>query len=123
MATDEQTEMSGEHVLQFVPFVSTLEAGFWHELTQRKLNEYHLSEERRKVHGYYTSSKTILVTSLIHCYIIPTFGACVACVCVCVCVCVLLAQRRRTWSADKPDTCIQRFQPVGDHSHCRTLLP
>ncbi|KAL5474974.1 hypothetical protein EMCRGX_G027015 [Ephydatia muelleri] len=69
MATDEQTEVSGEHVLQFVPFVSTLEAGFWHELTQRKLNEYHLSEERRKVHGYYTSSDAPgLPTNLILAY-------------------------------------------------------
>lgn len=95
MATDDQTEVSGEHVLQFVPFVSMLEAGFWHELTQRKLNEYHLSEERRLLHGYYTCSKTLSLHLLS-----------------CVIACVLLAQRRHSWSADKPGASIQRIQPV-----------
>ena len=43
-------------LLQFVPFVSRLEAGFWHELGRRKLEKYKLSEEPRDIHGYYTYS-------------------------------------------------------------------
>uniref|UniRef100_A0A286XTA3 Autophagy related 7 n=2 Tax=Cavia porcellus TaxID=10141 RepID=A0A286XTA3_CAVPO len=30
--------------LQFAPFSSALDVGFWHELTQKKLNEYRLDE-------------------------------------------------------------------------------
>lgn len=42
-------------LLQFVPFVSRLGAGFWHELGHKKLEEYKLSEEHQKIHGYYTN--------------------------------------------------------------------
>ena len=46
-----------KHVVQFVPFVSRLGAGFWHELSRRKLEKYHLSEEARDVSGHYANSK------------------------------------------------------------------
>ncbi|OCT58714.1 hypothetical protein XELAEV_18001856mg [Xenopus laevis] len=39
--------------LQFVPFTSALDAGFWHELTQKKLNEYRLDETPKEIKGYY----------------------------------------------------------------------
>uniref|UniRef100_A0A8C8VP13 Ubiquitin-like modifier-activating enzyme ATG7 n=1 Tax=Pelusios castaneus TaxID=367368 RepID=A0A8C8VP13_9SAUR len=39
--------------LQFVPFTSALDAGFWHELTQKKLNEYRLDETPKAIKGYY----------------------------------------------------------------------
>ncbi|XP_061474065.1 ubiquitin-like modifier-activating enzyme ATG7 isoform X1 [Rhineura floridana] len=39
--------------LQFVPFSSALDAGFWHELTQKKLNEYKLDETLKAIRGYY----------------------------------------------------------------------
>ncbi|TRY85120.1 hypothetical protein DNTS_023055 [Danionella cerebrum] len=39
--------------LQFAPFCSALEAGFWHQLTQKKLNEYRLDESPRTIKGYY----------------------------------------------------------------------
>ncbi|XP_054834470.1 ubiquitin-like modifier-activating enzyme ATG7 isoform X2 [Eublepharis macularius] len=39
--------------LQFVPFSSALDAGFWHELTQKKLNEYKLDESPKMIKGYY----------------------------------------------------------------------
>ncbi|KAM9533570.1 ubiquitin-like modifier-activating enzyme ATG7 isoform 2-T2 [Guaruba guarouba] len=39
--------------LQFVPFSSALDAGFWHELTQKKLNEYRLDETPKVIKGYY----------------------------------------------------------------------
>uniref|UniRef100_A0A667FTZ2 Autophagy related 7 n=1 Tax=Lynx canadensis TaxID=61383 RepID=A0A667FTZ2_LYNCA len=39
--------------LQFAPFSSALDVGFWHELTQRKLNEYRLDEAPKDIKGYY----------------------------------------------------------------------
>ncbi|XP_036593988.1 ubiquitin-like modifier-activating enzyme ATG7 isoform X2 [Trichosurus vulpecula] len=39
--------------LQFAPFSSALDAGFWHELTQKKLNEYRLDEAPKDIKGYY----------------------------------------------------------------------
>lgn len=39
--------------LQFAPFASALDAGFWHELTRRKLNDYRLDESPRNIKAYY----------------------------------------------------------------------
>ncbi|XP_074862311.1 ubiquitin-like modifier-activating enzyme ATG7 [Carettochelys insculpta] len=39
--------------LQFVPFTSALDVGFWHELTQKKLNEYRLDDTPKGIKGYY----------------------------------------------------------------------
>ncbi|XP_077385352.1 ubiquitin-like modifier-activating enzyme ATG7 [Festucalex cinctus] len=39
--------------LQFAPFSSALEAGFWHQLTQRKLDDYRLDESPKWIKGYY----------------------------------------------------------------------
>ncbi|KAK7826366.1 hypothetical protein U0070_021380 [Myodes glareolus] len=39
--------------LQFAPFNSALDVGFWHELTQKKLNEYRLDETPKDIKGYY----------------------------------------------------------------------
>ncbi|KAE8612792.1 hypothetical protein XENTR_v10012990 [Xenopus tropicalis] len=39
--------------LQFVPFTSALDAGFWHQLTQKKLNEYRLDETPKEIKGHY----------------------------------------------------------------------
>ncbi len=44
---------AGESILQFLPFVSRLETGFWHELGQRKLEKYKLSEEQKQIFGSY----------------------------------------------------------------------
>ena len=43
-------------VLQFVPFQSTLDAGFWYELGRRKLEKYQLSEAPVDLQGYYTNN-------------------------------------------------------------------
>lgn len=43
--------------LQFVPFSSALDAGFWHELTQKKLNEYKLDESPKTIKGYYYNGR------------------------------------------------------------------
>ena len=55
-------EQQGGTILQFVPFVSRLETGFWHELGRRKLEKYKLSEEQQDIHGCYYNSEW-LVTS------------------------------------------------------------
>lgn len=44
-------------ILQFVPFVSRLETGFWHELSRRKLEKYKLSEAKQDIRGYYYNSE------------------------------------------------------------------
>ncbi|KAM9800601.1 ubiquitin-like modifier-activating enzyme ATG7 isoform 1-T4 [Syngnathus typhle] len=44
---------SAELKLQFAPFSSALEAGFWHPLTERKLNDYRLDESPKCIKGYY----------------------------------------------------------------------
>lgn len=43
--------------LQFVPFTSALDARFWHELTQKKLNEYRLDESPKVIKGYYYNGR------------------------------------------------------------------
>uniref|UniRef100_A0A668AA50 Ubiquitin-like modifier-activating enzyme ATG7 n=1 Tax=Myripristis murdjan TaxID=586833 RepID=A0A668AA50_9TELE len=45
--------------LQFAPFSSALEAGFWHQLTQKKLNEYRLDESPKCVKGYYYNGESV----------------------------------------------------------------
>ncbi|XP_061639765.1 ubiquitin-like modifier-activating enzyme ATG7 isoform X1 [Phyllopteryx taeniolatus] len=47
------TSTSADLKLQFAPFSSALEAGFWHQLTQRKLNDYRLDESPKCIKGYY----------------------------------------------------------------------
>uniref|UniRef100_F6UJ20 Ubiquitin-like modifier-activating enzyme ATG7 n=1 Tax=Callithrix jacchus TaxID=9483 RepID=F6UJ20_CALJA len=47
------TEDPGLSKLQFAPFSSALDVGFWHELTQKKLNEYRLDEAPKDIKGYY----------------------------------------------------------------------
>uniref|UniRef100_A0A9J8DB79 Ubiquitin-like modifier-activating enzyme ATG7 n=1 Tax=Cyprinus carpio carpio TaxID=630221 RepID=A0A9J8DB79_CYPCA len=39
--------------LQFAPFCSALEAGFWQQLTQKKLNDFRLDESPKNIKGYY----------------------------------------------------------------------
>lgn len=43
--------------LQFAPFNSALDVGFWHELTQKKLNEYRLDEAPKDIKGYYYNGR------------------------------------------------------------------
>lgn len=49
-------------VLQFVPFASRLEAGFWHELSRMKLEHYQLSEAAVALTGHYTNSETVMTS-------------------------------------------------------------
>ncbi|XP_069062758.1 ubiquitin-like modifier-activating enzyme ATG7 [Pleurodeles waltl] len=52
-AMDGTAAESASPKLQFAPFTSALDAGFWHELTQKKLNEYRLDETPKSIKGYY----------------------------------------------------------------------
>lgn len=45
--------------LQFAPFSSALEAGFWHQLTQKKLNDYRLDESPKCIKGYYYNGELL----------------------------------------------------------------
>lgn len=51
--TSEAAGSSAELKLQFAPFSGALEAGFWHQLTQKKLNDYRLDESPKCIKGYY----------------------------------------------------------------------
>jgi len=42
-------------ILQFASFCSTLDTGFWHKLSHKKLNEYKLSEGKIDIWGVYTN--------------------------------------------------------------------
>ncbi|XP_066553921.1 ubiquitin-like modifier-activating enzyme ATG7 [Amia ocellicauda] len=53
-STEKGTIAPGDNPkLQFAPFSSALEAGFWHELTQKKINDYRLDESPKSIKGYY----------------------------------------------------------------------
>ncbi|KAK2163569.1 hypothetical protein LSH36_77g03008 [Paralvinella palmiformis] len=41
--------------LQFVPYNSALDPGFWHQLSQKKLDVYGLDEELKAITGFYTN--------------------------------------------------------------------
>ncbi|XP_041130134.1 ubiquitin-like modifier-activating enzyme ATG7 [Polyodon spathula] len=51
----EKSDARGDDILklQFAPFSSALDAGFWHELTQKKLNDYGLDESPKSIKGHY----------------------------------------------------------------------
>ncbi|KAJ8259857.1 hypothetical protein GJAV_G00174270 [Gymnothorax javanicus] len=53
MASGHSENDSPNQKLQFAPFCSALEAGFWHQLTQKKLNDYRLDESPKSIKGYY----------------------------------------------------------------------
>lgn len=53
MAAESVEKGAAPPQLQFAPFSSALEAGFWHQLTQKKLNDYRLDESPRSINGFY----------------------------------------------------------------------
>ena len=44
-------------VVQYAPFASLVDPGFWHKLSAKKLNEYGLDESARHINGFYTNGK------------------------------------------------------------------
>lgn len=54
MATDPPEEVT---LLQFAPFVSRIDTGFWHKLGINKLDVFKLDEDAKRIHGYYRNGK------------------------------------------------------------------
>jgi ubiquitin-like modifier-activating enzyme ATG7 len=59
---DQEGKNNGK-ILQFAPFSSAVDAGFWNSLQRKKLEEYHLDESAKELRGYYVISKF----ELMHC--------------------------------------------------------
>lgn len=57
-ATNENARL--ETMLQFVPFTSAIDSAFWHLLTQKKLDEYGLSDEPVDIVAYFNNSEKIV---------------------------------------------------------------
>lgn len=57
--TSETSSSTADLKLQFAPFSSALEAGFWHQLTQKKLNDYRLDESPKCIKGYYYNGECL----------------------------------------------------------------
>uniref|UniRef100_A0A3B3ZLS0 Ubiquitin-like modifier-activating enzyme ATG7 n=1 Tax=Periophthalmus magnuspinnatus TaxID=409849 RepID=A0A3B3ZLS0_9GOBI len=55
----EATGAKSDLKLQFAPFSSALEAGFWHQLTQKKLNDYKLDESPKSIKGFYYNGDAV----------------------------------------------------------------
>lgn len=60
--TSEASPSTADMKLQFAPFSSALEAGFWHQLTQKKLNDYRLDESPKSIKGYYYNGECLSQT-------------------------------------------------------------
>uniref|UniRef100_A0A671VWV8 Ubiquitin-like modifier-activating enzyme ATG7 n=1 Tax=Sparus aurata TaxID=8175 RepID=A0A671VWV8_SPAAU len=58
--TSEAASSVADLKLQFAPFSSALEAGFWHQLTQKKLNDYRLDESPKLIKGYYYNGESTI---------------------------------------------------------------
>lgn len=43
--------------LQFAPFSSCVDGGFWHKLTQLKLDVFQLDQTPKALNGFYTNGK------------------------------------------------------------------
>jgi len=53
--------MTSKSLLQFAPFSSALDAGFWHTFSQLKLDVFGLNDDMRAVTGYYCNSDSDLL--------------------------------------------------------------
>lgn len=47
--------------LQFVAFNSFLDSGFWHKLSENKLDVYGLDESQKEIKGFYFNGNTCTV--------------------------------------------------------------
>lgn len=55
-----------EKLLQYVPFSSALDGGFWHKLTQNKLEEYHLDESAKELYAFYSNGNASGIPSTLN---------------------------------------------------------
>ena len=53
----DQAGSEATQVLQFVPFSSAIEIGFWHKLTKNKLEKFKLDDSLKSLHGSFVNSK------------------------------------------------------------------
>ncbi|XP_055331736.1 ubiquitin-like modifier-activating enzyme ATG7 [Paramacrobiotus metropolitanus] len=65
MGEDDQ-EGRSQRVLQFEPFSSCIDAGFWSVITKKKLEDYGLDESFRKIYGTYTIGSSANLPCLIN---------------------------------------------------------
>lgn len=49
--------MSDNEILQFAPFISAFDAGFWYKLSKKKLDDFKLNVEPITIKGFYSVSK------------------------------------------------------------------
>lgn len=47
--------------LQFVAFNSFLDSGFWHKLSENKLDVYGLDESKKEIKGFYFNGNTLII--------------------------------------------------------------
>ena len=82
---------SESSILQFASFCSTLDTGFWHKLSHKKLNEYKLSEGKVDIWGSYTNGQYYIIK--LHADVMKS----ILCVCLCVSVCVNMIYTGRVY--------------------------
>ena len=46
--------------LQFAPYSSTLDGGFWHKLSKLKLDVFGLDDKQRQINGFYGNGERYL---------------------------------------------------------------
>lgn len=57
----DEEEKHHEKILQFAPFSSAVDAGFWSSLQRKKLEEYHLDESAKILRGHYVISEILFI--------------------------------------------------------------
>ena len=59
----DHTGSEATQVLQFVPFSSAIEIGFWHKLTKNKLEKFKLDDSLKTLHGSFVNSKYQIIST------------------------------------------------------------
>lgn len=49
--------MSESELLQYVPFASAFDAGFWYKLSKKKIDDYKLDDTPVSIKAFYANSK------------------------------------------------------------------
>ena len=51
---------TSKDLIQYVPFSSAVDIGFWHKLTKNKLEVYKLDDSSKFIRGIFVNSKYVL---------------------------------------------------------------
>lgn len=51
--------------VQYAPFASLVDPGFWHKLCEKKLNDYGLDDRARDINGFYTNGNAVGIAPFI----------------------------------------------------------